>query len=408
MSTNPLSRHDEEIIPVGILTGFLGSGKTTLLQHWLKGGKPGDTAVLINEFGDAGLDHLLIGEIDQDTVLLENGCVCCSIRGELKTALLDMLSRRQRGQLPPFRRIVVETTGLATPGPVLATLLGDIQLRQHLRLAFVTTVVDATRALHQYGHHGEWLPQVAAADTLWMSKTDLVPEDDARALGTFLQSLNPLAAMQAGFGQASDWLEASCSRPFNDDMGRWMSRVRSGTLLPPGIALRNTMPPATCARKETEGDLPERVDSPWRTDQGTSQPEAPDSKAAGHAGTTSSPASTEKPAPAVASEASSFCLEFDQPLDWFTLTIWLTALIHAHGQKILRIKGLLWIRTEETLPPQVTVLHGLGHLMHPPEHLTKWPDPQNPRSRLVFITQGLDQDTLKASWQAFERFDAHD
>lgn len=379
------SGHDD-IMPVGVLTGFLGSGKTTLLQHWLKGGTPGDTAVLINEFGDVGLDHLLVGSIDEDTVLLENGCVCCSMRGELKTALLDMFSRRQRGELPAFRRIIIETTGLATPGPVLATLLGDIQLRQHVKLAFVTTVVDATRAVHQYEHHGEWLTQVAAADTLWMSKTDLVSEDEASVLGAFLQSLNPIAELQSGSRHAGDWLERVCSRPFDEDMQRWMHRVRSGTLLPPGMALRQH---STAAHGGNA--------APGHVDR---------IRLSGEADRTSGVSRSVVPAPAVASEANSFSLEFDQPLDWFTLTIWLTALIHAHGEKILRIKGLLWIRTEDAQPPQITVLHGLGHLMHPPEHLTHWPDEQDLRSRLVFITQGLDRDEVAASWQAFDRFDA--
>jgi hypothetical protein len=182
-----------DVLPVGILTGFLGSGKTTLLRRWLRASHAGDTAVLINEFGEVGLDHLLVGSIDADTVLLDNGCVCCSIRGELKEALMRLFSRRQRGELPAFRRVVIETTGLATPGPVLATLLGDAQLRHHFRPAFVSTVVDAVHAVQQQALHPEWTAQVAAADMLWLAKTDLVSEAQALALRASLQALNPLA-----------------------------------------------------------------------------------------------------------------------------------------------------------------------------------------------------------------------
>lgn len=349
-------------LPVGLLTGFLGSGKTTLLQRWLRGGAPGDTAVLINEFGDVGLDHLLVGSIDADTVLLENGCVCCSMRGELKDALLDMHSRRQRGELPAFQRIIIETTGLATPGPVLATLLGDIQLRMHFQLAFVATVVDATRALWQEAHHAEWLTQVAAADTLWLSKTDLTDEAEMQRVQERLLQLNPMAARYTTDMDAAGWLEEVCRRPVSEDMQAWMQRVRSGTLLP-------MRPPARLSGVQKQDGTP---------DNGTGR--------------------------AAETTATAFCLNFDEPLNWFTLTIWLTSLIHCHGASILRIKGLLWVYTEDRNAPQVTVLHGLGHLMHPPIHLDAWPDPQDSRSRLVFITQGLTEDEVMASWQSFSRF----
>ncbi|MDO4231486.1 MAG: GTP-binding protein [Lautropia sp.] len=358
----PESTDTDTRLPVGLLTGFLGGGKTTLLQRWLHGGAPGETAVLINEFGDVGLDHLLVGSIDADTVLLENGCVCCSMRDELKDALLDMYSRRQRGELPAFRRIIIETTGLATPGPVLATLLGDIQLRMHFQLAFVATVVDATRAFWQQAHHAEWLTQVAAADTLWLSKADLTDESEMQRVQERLQQLNPMAAQYTTDMDAAGWLDEVCQRPVSDDMQAWMQRVRAGTLLP--------MRPAGRFGGTQQA----------RGTQTNTQPPAPET------------------------QASAFCLSFDEPLNWFTLTIWLTSLIHCHGASILRIKGLLWVYTEDRSRPQVTVLHGLGHLMHPPAHLDAWPDPQESRSRLVFITQGLTEDEVTASWQAFTRF----
>ena len=142
-----------DVIPVTIVTGFLGSGKSTLLADVLKGEAARDTAVLVNEFGEVGLDHLLIGEVDAQTVLLDNGCVCCAIRGELKDALAALFSRRARGEVPPFSRVVLETTGLATPAPIVATLLGDRIVSSHYSIAAIVTVVDAVNAGQQRMRH---------------------------------------------------------------------------------------------------------------------------------------------------------------------------------------------------------------------------------------------------------------
>lgn len=346
-----------DVLPVGILTGFLGSGKTTLLRRWLQGSFAGDTAVLINEFGDVGLDHLLVGSIDADTVLLDNGCICCSIRGELKEALMRLFSRRQRGELPAFRRVVIETTGLATPGPVLATLLGDAQLRHHFRPAFVSTVVDAVHAVRQHALHPEWTAQVAAADTVWLGKTDLVSEAQAQALRARLQALNPLAQLRDPAIGSTPWHDDLAHEP-PDDTAAWIARVGAGTVRAGSMDKLAAM----------------------RPDRG--------------AGPTRHMAHT---------QASAFCMVFERPLEWFTLTLWLTLLVHRHGDRLLRIKGLLGIAADGFEHGQPTVLHGIGHLMHPPEHLDAWPD-ENRRSRLVFITQGLSQEAVVASWQAFEDY----
>ncbi len=350
-----------DVLPVGILTGFLGSGKTTLLRRWLQGSGAADTAVLINEFGDVGLDHLLVGAIDADTVLLDNGCICCSIRGELKDALMRLFSRRQRGELPPFRRVVIETTGLATPGPVLATLLGDAQLRHHFRPAFVSTVVDAVHAEQQHALHPEWTAQVAAADTLWLSKTDLVSAEQAAALRAMLEGLNPLATQLEAPTGPTPWHDDIAHEPA-DDIARWIARVSAGTM-------------------RTRSDAGLAFDL---ARQGSDH--------ARHLAQT---------------QASAFCMVFERPIEWFTLTLWLTLLVHRHGDRLLRIKGLLGIAAEGFAQGQPTVLHGIGHLMHPPEHLDAWPD-DNRHSRLVFITQGLSEEAVTASWRAFENFYAQE
>ena len=155
---------DEDKLPLHVLSGFLGSGKTTLLKSWLAQQNLNDIALLVNEFGEVGIDHHLLNEVAPDTVLLPSGCVCCQIRGELKTALLDLYERRTRGLIPPFRYVVLETTGLADPAPILSTLLHDRQLQSHFAQGTLVTLVDAEHARQQAGNQPEWLAQVTAAD----------------------------------------------------------------------------------------------------------------------------------------------------------------------------------------------------------------------------------------------------
>ena len=178
-----------EFIPVNLITGFLGSGKTTLLQRLLADPALSDTAVLINEFGEVGLDHHLLERIDDTMVLLQSGCLCCTIRGELSDAIKDLFSKRERGVVPPFRRLVVESTGLADPFPILSTVQADPVLKHHFRLGNVITTVDAVNGLGR----PESIKQVAVADRLVLTKTDLV--DCADALIDELRHLNPDAPL---------------------------------------------------------------------------------------------------------------------------------------------------------------------------------------------------------------------
>ena len=178
--------------PVNLLTGSLGSGKTTLLRRLLADPALSGTAVLINEFGEVGLDHHLIERIDETVVLLRSGCLCCTIRGELATAIRDLHSRRERGKLPAFGRLVVESTGLADPFPILSTLKADPVLRHHFRAGAVVTTVDAVNGLSQIKRHTESVRQVAVADRLVLTKTDLADEAHHRA------SSRPRKADQSG------------------------------------------------------------------------------------------------------------------------------------------------------------------------------------------------------------------
>ncbi len=175
--------------PVTLVTGFLGAGKTTLLNRLLKLSDLAQTAVLINEFGDVGLDHLLVETLDDTTMLLAAGCLCCTIRGDLHKALMELTLRMEAGQ--PIRRVVIETTGLADPAPILHTLMSDPVLLRRFRLDGVVTLVDATNAMHTLDAHPEALKQAAVADRLILTKADLAP--DTAALRARLAQLNPHA-----------------------------------------------------------------------------------------------------------------------------------------------------------------------------------------------------------------------
>src|SRR6516162_1077707 len=190
--------------PVNLVTGSLGSGKTTLLQRLLGDPALSDCAVLINEFGEVGLDHHLLERIDDTMVLLQSGCLCCTIRGELSIAIKQLHSRRERGEVPPFRRLVVESTGLADPFPILSTVQADPVLRHHFRLGNVITTVDAVNGLAQLARHPETTKQVAVADRLVLTKTDLVPDERTALLTERLRRLNPSAPLWHAAGGAID------------------------------------------------------------------------------------------------------------------------------------------------------------------------------------------------------------
>ena len=180
--------------PVTLLTGFLGSGKTTLLRRLLADPALGDTAVIINELGEVGIDHLLVERLDDHMVLLKSGCVCCTVRGELATAMRDLHSRRERGTVPPFRRLVIESTGLADPFPVLSTLKADPVLRHHFRSAGVVTTVDAVNGMRQLERHIELVRQVAIADAIVLTKTDIAEAAVTARLMAQLGTMNPSAS----------------------------------------------------------------------------------------------------------------------------------------------------------------------------------------------------------------------
>jgi G3E family GTPase len=350
-----------DILPLTLVTGFLGSGKSTLLADVLRGDAARDTAVLVNEFGDVGLDHLLIGEVDARTVLLDNGCVCCSIRGELKDALATLFSQRARGEVPPFTRVVLETTGLATPAPIVATLLADPVIRSHYALNATITVVDAVNAAEQRARHPEWLAQVTAADRLLISKPDLVDETRLTELAASLAALNPAAEILIrGDVSSAKGIDRHTGRALLDMLFASASSI----------------------------DLIGRL---GRAQRLANEDMAANGRLA-HRGERYSTG---------AASIQSFCMRIDAPIDWQVFTIWFTMLLNRHGDKILRVKGLLSIAGSD----HPAVLHAVQHLVHPVLHLDAWPSASpnsERRSQLVFITEGLSRDAIATSYARFQ------
>lgn len=313
--------------PVTIVTGFLGSGKTTLLQRLLGDPSLKNTAVLVNEFGDVGLDHHLLRRVDERTVLLGGGCVCCATRRDLVNALIGLLGMTEKGGVSTLDRVVVETTGLADPAPILYTIFTDNVLQHHFEVDLVVTTVDAVNGDLHLDRNPESVKQVAAADRVVVTKTDIAERAASERLISHLRSINPSAdIIRSAFGEA-------------------VSRELLGAS---GARRADAEPPA-------------------------SEPHGADG-------------------------TQTVSLTFDGPVDWAAFGIWLSMLLHARGEDVLRVKGLLDVGEKGPV-----ALNGVQHIIHPPKHLEEWPD-EDRRSRVIFIARGIERDEILASLSAFRNF----
>jgi G3E family GTPase len=331
----------DSLIPINVITGFLGSGKTTLLARLLKSPSLQNTAVLINEFGEVGLDHQLIEHAQESTLLLENGCLCCAIRDDLKGALRDLFSRRDRSEIPPFQRVVIETSGLADPTPIAYTILTEPVLQHHYRLGNIVAVVDAINGVAQLERHPESIKQVAVADRLVLTKTGIGHESDLLPLRVALRRINAAAPLIDIDASPLD-PESLLARDLYDEAGK---------------------------RRETADWLVGFSDAGDRHD-----------------------ASNHDHSDGV----TSFCLWFDGALDWAAFGLWMSMLLNRHGDQVLRIKGML--NVVGVADP--VLVNGVQHIVHPPTHMTGWPDADH-RSRLIFIVQDLDQRRIEESLSVF-------
>jgi G3E family GTPase len=339
-----------ERLPVSLITGFLGSGKTTLLNHLLRHDGMKDSAVIINEYGEIALDHLLVERVDGEVAVLASGCICCTIRSDLEETLRTLLVRRDRGEVSPFRRILVETTGLADPAPIVQLLLNNPLVSHFLRLDTVVTTVDAANAAHQLDRQYEAVKQVALADRLLITKCDLV--SSIAVLESRLGRLNP---------------------------GARIERVMHGEIDPEGLFGAGLVDPEK-----------KRIDvERWLNEQAFagSCEAAHEHHDHGHHGDDARHSHD--------AAIMSFMLAFDEPLDWMAISQWLAYLRGARGEDLLRVKGILNLRGE----PTPVAIHGVHHVFHPPVALPGWPDADR-RSRIVFITRGIARQEVLTLWQA--------
>jgi G3E family GTPase len=333
------------MIPVNLITGFLGSGKTTLLKGLLDSPKLGNAAVLVNELGEVGLDHHLLRRIDETTVLLQSGCLCCTIRSDLRDSIHDLFERIERGTVPPFDRLIIETTGLADPAPILATLINDPVIRHHFRVGNIVTVVDAKNGHSNLSTFAESRKQVAVADRIVISKTDISTADEVVRLRAELKALNPTAA-QIDPHEESLSPRDLIAHDVYDPTGK-AGEVRRWLV----------------AEGEQKSD-DEQEHRPSRHDR----------------------------------EILASCISVEEPLEWPVFAVWLTMLLNRHGQEILRVKGMLNI-VGVTTP---VVIHGVQHTIHPPSHLEAWPDGLA-RTRIIFVTRSISRQKLQESLDAFIR-----
>ncbi len=352
--TEPATHSSQAPIPVAVLTGFLGSGKTTLLNQLVRDTALANAAIIINEFGEIGLDHLLVESADEGILEMSSGCLCCSIRGDLVDTLNDLLERRDDGRIKAFDRVVIETTGLADPAPILHTIMSHPYLVMRYRLDGVIATVDAVNGLDTLESHGEAVKQAAVADRIVLTKTDLCRDDGKRAesledLKTRLGSLNPAAKLiVACHGQvsAADLFDAGLYNPDTKapDVARWLREE-------------------AFAEEHDGGDHHTHHHDVNRHDE----------------------------------NISAYCIAQDAPLSMNSFNLFMELLRANYGADLLRMKGIVQLEED---PERPVVIHGVQHVFHPPVHLDAWPDSDR-RSRIVFITRNIPKEHLEGLMKAF-------
>ncbi len=343
-------------IPVSVLTGFLGSGKTTILNHLIRHPDLARTVVIINEFGEIGLDHDLVETSTEDMILLNSGCLCCTVRGDLVDTLRDLFLRRVRGEMILFDRVLIETTGLADPAPILHTLMTDALVAARYRLDGVLTTIDAATAEASLDRQFEAVRQAAVADRLIFTKTDLADEASAARLTARLRKINPAAPLLTAVSGAvapAALFDAGLFNPKTKtlDVQRWLNAEAYDH----GHHHHHEGIGGHDHHNHHHDDGPHRHDVNRHDD-----------------------------------EIRATCITIDEPLRDSALGLWLEVLTAFKGPDLLRIKGIINVAGLDV----PVVIHGVQHVFHPPVKLKEWPSDDR-RSRIVFITRDLDETVLR-------------
>jgi G3E family GTPase len=332
--------------PVTILTGFLGSGKTTLLNRAMRAPAMAKTAVVINEFGEVPLDHMLAAQSDDTIMVLENGCLCCTVFGDLVTTLNNLYHRREDGEIPRFDHVVIETSGLADPAPLIQAFLSDPTLAGLYRIAAVIATVDAVNGPHTLDEHIESVRQVALADEIFITKLDLLDPAKAKVaeetLTARLRRLNPAAKISRIDTPSFDF-----------------GTVLRSDALAPGSETGNVRAWLNASAYERHEGHPHN----HHHDDAHDHHHLHDR------------------------DIASFCFIRDEPIPREALRLLLDALQQNLGPNLLRVKGLINVAEE---PERPAVIQGAQHLLHNLTFLERWPDTDH-RSKIVFITQGFDR-----------------